>query len=205
MQCGLYGRVKLARNLLEVCFCVRLEPGLKCLCVISCFSLFCFKSDQMPSTGVRPPLPSLEGLMDLVLANEALQSVGITPHERDALLFAPHTHFARDLHALDSAVVVLLMEVSRPDSEAVMLSSGPYVYHEDSCKLRAKRVRWLASAVCQQMCQRVYDHEVPKLLLVWSPKTPPGSAEKMVWHQGLTTNSFVLSCHQCCCLPAALL
>lgn len=82
----------------------------------------------------------MQQLLDVPRAAEALSSVIITRKERESVLLVPQLFFARDLHALDKASVVFLMELSRPESEADICSSGSYVYGDYGAQWREKMV-----------------------------------------------------------------
>jgi hypothetical protein len=91
----------------------------------------------------RPELPRID-VLNVQQATDALASldgpptVGITPEERQALLFTAQTECCRDLHALESARVVLLLELSKPKDQTRLVQAGPFVYGEVG-------IDWLAS------------------------------------------------------------
>jgi hypothetical protein len=111
----------------------------------------------------RPSNLKLDDLIIIQDANDAIRSVGMTTVERQALLLTPQTLFCRDIHALDSAAVVFLFELSMPLSQADVVQAGPCVYGHYGSSWIANRVspisrqqaqspRTLACVHCKQAC-----------------------------------------------------
>jgi hypothetical protein len=97
----------------------------------------------------RPSNLSLDDLVNLQDANDAIRSVGMTTAERQALLLVPQTLFCRDIHALDSAGVVFLFDLSMPLSQADTVQAGPCVYGHYGSSWIANRV----STISRQQAQ----------------------------------------------------
>lgn len=94
---------------------------------------------------LRPENLSLDDLVSVQLAQEALTAAGITSAERQSLLLVPPTLFCRDVHALDQAAVVFLFELSTPYSEADLAQAGAFVYGDYGSNWWANKVRTAAS------------------------------------------------------------
>jgi hypothetical protein len=97
-------------------------------------------STSKPMAVQRPPSPTLHELFNADQVIDACQAAGITPATSQALLLTAHTKCCRDLHALESARVVLLLEITRPRDQTILAQAGPCVYGDDG-------INWLASRV----------------------------------------------------------
>jgi hypothetical protein len=99
----------------------------------------------------RPPNLSLNELLSVQLAQQALDAAGVPSAERQSLLLVPPTLFCRDIHALDQAAVVFLFELSTPTSEADLLQAGAFVYGDYGSNWWANKVRTAPATSRQQM------------------------------------------------------